>query len=128
MIRNAWHISGGEGWAANSTCRRVLVTHTDGRQTVEEIKNDLGVGSDTASLLRALQRQGVDAVEIKSFGSVDTTRGAPVTGRPPASLADGSPARPKQTPTPATPPQQQQQATPQRGRHRGAGPSSIVFG
>ncbi len=38
MIRNAWHISGGEGWCANSSCRRVLVTHKDGRQTVEEIK------------------------------------------------------------------------------------------
>jgi calcyphosin len=38
MIRNAWHISGGEGWCENSSCRRVLVTHTDGRQTVEEIK------------------------------------------------------------------------------------------
>lgn len=38
MIRNAWHISGGEGWCANTTCRRVLVTHKDGTQTVEEIK------------------------------------------------------------------------------------------
>jgi hypothetical protein len=73
MIRNAWHISGGEGWyvsihtyihacmqlttlflvkdilyidffplwmcrCANTSCRRVLVIHTDGRQTVEEIK------------------------------------------------------------------------------------------
>jgi hypothetical protein len=38
MIRNAWHISGGEGWCENSSCRRVLVVHTDGRQTVEEIK------------------------------------------------------------------------------------------
>lgn len=38
MIRNAWHISGGEGWCANSSNRRVLVTHKDGRQTVEEIK------------------------------------------------------------------------------------------
>lgn len=38
MIRNAWHISGGEGWCANSSCRRVLATHEDGRQTVEEIK------------------------------------------------------------------------------------------
>ncbi len=26
------------GWCANSSCRRVLVTHADGRQTVEEIK------------------------------------------------------------------------------------------
>ncbi len=38
MIRNAWRISGGEGWCANSSCRRVLVTHNDGRQTVQEIK------------------------------------------------------------------------------------------
>jgi hypothetical protein len=37
-MRNAWHISGGEGWCANSSCRRVLVTHADGKQTVEEIK------------------------------------------------------------------------------------------
>ena len=47
MIRNAWHISGGEGQAANSSNRRVLVTHSDGRQTVEEIENDLGMTSVT---------------------------------------------------------------------------------
>ena len=41
MIRNAWHISGGEGWCANTSNRRVLVTHTDGRQTVEEVKVQL---------------------------------------------------------------------------------------
>ena len=29
MIRNAWHISGGEGAAANSSCLRVLVIHHD---------------------------------------------------------------------------------------------------
>jgi hypothetical protein len=38
MIRNAWKISGGEGWCQNSSCRRVLVTHKNGKQTVEEIK------------------------------------------------------------------------------------------
>merc|ERR1711907_201255 len=43
MIRNAWHMSGGEGWAANTSCRRVLVTHGDGSQEVVEIENDLGV-------------------------------------------------------------------------------------
>ena len=42
MLRNAWHISGGKGACANSTNRRVLVTHEDGRQTVEEIENDIG--------------------------------------------------------------------------------------
>ena len=30
MIRNAWHISGGEGWCANTANTRVLVTHADG--------------------------------------------------------------------------------------------------
>jgi len=34
MIRNAWHLSGGEGSASNSTCRRVLVIHGDGSQEV----------------------------------------------------------------------------------------------
>ncbi len=32
VIRNAWHISGGEGWCANTTCKRVLVLHEDGSQ------------------------------------------------------------------------------------------------
>mmetsp|Transcript_9390 Transcript_9390/g.13004 ORF Transcript_9390/g.13004 Transcript_9390/m.13004 type:complete len:528 (+) Transcript_9390:39-1622(+) len=45
MIRNAWHISGGEGACANTTNRRVLVTHADGRQTVEEVKNDIKMGA-----------------------------------------------------------------------------------
>ena len=30
MMRNAWHISGGEGWCANSSNRRVLATMADG--------------------------------------------------------------------------------------------------
>ena len=34
MIRNAWHISGGEGWCENTTNRRVLVTHEDGSQAI----------------------------------------------------------------------------------------------
>lgn len=38
MMRNSWHISGGEGWCANTSCRRVLVTYCDGHQSVEEIK------------------------------------------------------------------------------------------
>eukprot|EP00518_Triparma_eleuthera_P015802 CAMPEP_0197563110 /NCGR_PEP_ID=MMETSP1320-20131121/28147_1 /TAXON_ID=91990 /ORGANISM="Bolidomonas sp., Strain RCC2347" /LENGTH=337 /DNA_ID=CAMNT_0043124891 /DNA_START=53 /DNA_END=1063 /DNA_ORIENTATION=+ len=44
MIRNAWHISGGEGAAANTSCRRVLVKHSDGSEEVCEVKNDLGIG------------------------------------------------------------------------------------
>mmetsp|Transcript_16415 Transcript_16415/g.50250 ORF Transcript_16415/g.50250 Transcript_16415/m.50250 type:complete len:134 (+) Transcript_16415:564-965(+) len=41
MMRNAWHISGGEGWCANTSNKRVLVTHRDGRQTVEEVRLQL---------------------------------------------------------------------------------------
>ena len=64
MMRNSWHISGGEGALANTSCRRVLVHHTDGRQTVEEIRDDLGVGSDdVVEMRRRLRQQGI--VDIK---------------------------------------------------------------
>ena len=31
MIRNAWHMEGGEGWCEETTIKRVLKTHPDGR-------------------------------------------------------------------------------------------------
>jgi Ca2+-binding EF-hand superfamily protein len=70
MIRNAWHISGGEGAAANTSCRRVLVTHKDGHQTIEEIKNDLGIGpKDLDKMRQRLAEQGVrDIVKIELYG------------------------------------------------------------
>jgi len=52
MMRNAWHISGGDGWCANTSCRRVLVTFADGSQSVKEIQNDLGVGADDIDEMR----------------------------------------------------------------------------
>eukprot|EP00750_Incisomonas_marina_P016572 INCI19185.1.p1 GENE.INCI19185.1~~INCI19185.1.p1 ORF type:complete len:443 (-),score=87.98 INCI19185.1:99-1427(-) len=68
MIRNAWHISGGAGAAANTSCRRVLVTHKDGRQTVEELKNDIGIGPNDTEKMRAnLARQGIQAVKIELY-------------------------------------------------------------
>jgi hypothetical protein len=42
MIRNAWHISGGEGQSTNTSNRRVLKTNPDGTQEVVEIENDIG--------------------------------------------------------------------------------------
>ncbi|CAK5014544.1 unnamed protein product [Aphanomyces euteiches] len=77
MIRNAWHISGGEGWSANTTCRRVLVTHADGTQTIEEVKNDIGITGKDA-IAAALQAQGVaDASsKIETSGYVDSTKPA----------------------------------------------------
>ena len=74
MMRNAWHISGGEGWCENTSNRRVLVTHADGRQTVEEIKDDLHMStSDTQAILNHLRLQGIEATEIKQYGVMDTT-------------------------------------------------------
>ena len=65
MMRNAWHISGGEGWAANTTCRRVLVTHSDGLQTVEEIEDDLGMPStDIAAMKKFLESKGLSVAKI----------------------------------------------------------------
>ena len=59
MMRNAWHISGGEGWCANTANRRVLVTHADGKQTVEEVKNDLGIAADDSAAIDANLRAQV---------------------------------------------------------------------
>merc|ERR1712070_435895 len=52
MMRNAWHISGGEGWCANSSNRRVLVKWSDGSQAVKEIKDDLGIGPKDIDKMR----------------------------------------------------------------------------
>jgi len=76
MIRNAWHISGGEGAAANSANRRVLVTRADGSEYVEEIKNDLGLrADDKAGMMERLRAQGViNASDISTFGSAGTKK------------------------------------------------------
>jgi len=72
MIRNAWHISGGSGQFANTTCRRVLVTHEDGRQTVEEIKDDFAMDkNDTAAMRANLAAQGINAKSIDTTGSTN---------------------------------------------------------
>jgi calcyphosin len=73
MIRNAWHISGGEGWSANTANKRVLVTRADGSQYVEEIKNDLGLkAGDKAGMMARLHAQGVDvAASMSTSGAVD---------------------------------------------------------
>jgi Ca2+-binding EF-hand superfamily protein len=76
MMRNAWHISGGEGWSANSANKRVLVTDSKGVQSVVEIKNDLGMpqpGSKeyNAEVMKRLKAQGTDVVAIDTKGSAD---------------------------------------------------------
>ncbi|KAF0682957.1 Aste57867_24970 [Aphanomyces stellatus] len=66
IVRNAWHMSGGHGWCENTTCRRVLVTHSDGSEQICEIQNDLGIGpKDTTKMIRQLLLQGVrDIVKV----------------------------------------------------------------
>ena len=70
MIRNCWHISGGEGVCANTANRRVLVTYKDGRQLIEELKNDLGIGPKDLDKMKAqLEKQGCkDIVKIELYG------------------------------------------------------------
>jgi Ca2+-binding EF-hand superfamily protein/6,7-dimethyl-8-ribityllumazine synthase len=109
MIRNAWHISGGEGWCANTTCRRVLVTHEDGSQTVEEIKDDIGMKADDKKAMMAnLNNQGIKASSIDTTGNCDAET-------PQKTLSQAHKERP--------------QTAPSSGRRgQGGGSSSIIFG
>jgi len=64
MMRNAWHLSGGEGWCENTSCKRVLVVHDDDSQEVVELKNDLGLDpKDTAKVIAKLTAQGVKNIK-----------------------------------------------------------------
>jgi len=64
MMRNAWHISGGEGKSQNTTNLRVLVTHHDGSQTIEEVKNDLGLKYGDMNAIQArLEEQGINDIK-----------------------------------------------------------------
>merc|ERR1711916_259175 len=65
MMVNAWHISGDEFGVENTSCRRVLVTHPDGSQTVEEITDDLGIGPDDIDAMKEnLAARGIVTVSI----------------------------------------------------------------
>jgi len=72
MMRNAWHISGGEGAAANSSCLRVLVIHGDDSMEVVECKDDLGLDPDDIdAIIAKLESQGVtDIKAIDTHGGV----------------------------------------------------------
>ena len=83
MIRNAWHISGGEGQAANSANQRVLVTNADGTSSVQEVKNDLGLAAgDKKGIVARLRAQGVEAANVELYGGIDATE------KPTSSLRD----------------------------------------
>jgi len=104
MIRNAWHISGGEGWCANSSCRRVLVRHADLHESVEEIKNDIGIqGDDKAAMLANLVGQGItDIIAIELNGQFqDVTPATPGAVAP--TLSSPSPKNKVTPPEPPSP-------------------------
>jgi Ca2+-binding EF-hand superfamily protein/biotin operon repressor len=71
MIRNAWHIAGGEGWSANTSNLRVLVTHEDGHQSIETINNDLGLRRDDIEGIKSrLRSQGIKVKAVSVKGDV----------------------------------------------------------
>lgn len=64
LMRNAWHIAGGQGAAENTANRRVLCTFRDGSQRVVGLRNDLGLGSDLQKIMARLREEGVDCVKV----------------------------------------------------------------
>lgn len=68
MIRNAWHIAGGEGECENTTIKRVLKTNPDGSQQVVMVENDLDNGYSN-NTLKAKKRVAFD--NAKGYGRVD---------------------------------------------------------
>ena len=72
MMRNAWRISGGDGWCANTANRRVLVTDEKGNQSVQTVNDELGLRQGDQERLRArLAQQGARG-QIETSGGVDT--------------------------------------------------------
>uniref|UniRef100_M4B5S2 EF-hand domain-containing protein n=1 Tax=Hyaloperonospora arabidopsidis (strain Emoy2) TaxID=559515 RepID=M4B5S2_HYAAE len=107
VVRNAWHMSGGEGWSANTSCRRVLVQHADGSHTIEEVKDDLGIAAGNVEAIRAnLQAQGIDDIHSVSTAGDVQTNGDTANKRSNDSL------HPQNV----------------RKKQHGAGASSIIFG
>lgn len=69
MIRNSWHLGGGVGDTQSTTTRRIVVVHSNGRQEVVELMDDLGINwreNDTEAIIERLEQQGVrDIAGIK---------------------------------------------------------------
>ena len=77
MMRNAWHISGGEGAAQNTTCLRVLVTHLDESQTIDETsRKRFGIRrlEDMEGIRARLEKQRIkDIKEVQSVQLICST-------------------------------------------------------
>jgi Ca2+-binding EF-hand superfamily protein len=73
MMRNAWHITGGEGWCQNTSNLRVLVKHFHGGDEVVEVQHDMGLPADPQKkikeIIRRLKEQGVEDIQkVELFG------------------------------------------------------------
>jgi Ca2+-binding EF-hand superfamily protein len=68
MIRNAWHISGGQGQSENTANARVLAQFADGHQEVVTIQDDLGLDlRNQSAVIARLRKQGIkDVVAIST--------------------------------------------------------------
>ena len=131
MIRNAWHISGGKGAAENTSNLRVLVTHEDGEQTVEEVHDDLKVRGDMEKIKQQMQARGMKVVSIEKYGGV----GAKASGAAPWAVdatADSqrfgsrqnTPAKAVQSPAAAG--VQQHRLTPGKAPFAGNSPAPVM--
>eukprot|EP00811_Abedinium_folium_P033808 NODE_6743_length_1642_cov_20.211221.p1 GENE.NODE_6743_length_1642_cov_20.211221~~NODE_6743_length_1642_cov_20.211221.p1 ORF type:complete len:361 (-),score=143.09 NODE_6743_length_1642_cov_20.211221:462-1544(-) len=69
MMRNAWHMSGGQGQSQCTSCLHVLVVHRDDSETVEELMNDLGLDKDNRrEIFQRLIAQGItDIKDVKLY-------------------------------------------------------------
>ena len=80
MLRNAWHLAGGEGWCANSSNLRCLCTHANGSQSVQRLDDDLGLElpKDAGEVLRRLRVQGLtDVVRVEGASGGSANAAAP---------------------------------------------------
>lgn len=68
MIRNAWRMAGGEGAAANTANRRVLVTNKDGSQVIRTVENELGMNARDKEDIRRRLGGGAEIGEIDLYG------------------------------------------------------------
>ena len=96
MIRNAWRIAGGEGMAANTANRRVLVTNKDGSQRVETIQHELGMkGKDVDDVRGRLAKQGLNDVDkVDFYGGYEDGNKGNGKGRPSGAVGGARPGAP----------------------------------
>ncbi|EFJ48516.1 hypothetical protein VOLCADRAFT_120868 [Volvox carteri f. nagariensis] len=73
MMRNVWHVSGGEGWCANTSCKRVLVVLEDDSQKVVEVTDDFDVDvKDPVAVKAKLVEQGLKGIKnVALYGDMN---------------------------------------------------------